>query len=548
MKRWQRPPTISSSLLVVPLVMIMLSPGSYQLLIIRPIGLVCPMKQHDDPTGHHLLSSAMVKTRHGADTSTTSSQPPPKKVKKAPRPKKAQPAWVGGPMTKLGEWLKMPHSEYRRFLAPFLTTRELLRLSVCSVAMRDWRSFLTNLTIKHTRTPKYKYPCVEEALKKVISEQKHVKLHVGKRLMRAMLEFVRVNQCDGVKGLDLDGLGDHELQLLADILRERRCPGLEELTIRLYSGLREDRSAEALAAGACSGLRRLTIDGNYSTLSVVPFANALRSGACRGLQELSLLRWWMGKVVVALGEAFEAGTCPELKVLTMSSCLSDVAGSLALARALESGSLPRLEQLSLPSSGLDVERLAGVLQAGGAPGLKCLDLSSNGQIGEAGGAALARMLDAGSCPGLEMLDVGFNNIRDHVGTVLMRALSSASPHLRKLNLCQNHIGDGSIQVVAEALHDNKWPYLEVLRFRGNEVGDGGISQLAAALEGGGGANLRELGVSMNRFGLEGETRLVEALERSEVCPMLECLTVSDKLYDWSSVVAGRAKRVKVRHW
>jgi len=194
--------------------------------------------------------------------------------------------------------------------------------------------------------------------------------------------------------------------------------------------------------------------------------------------------------------------------------LEDIDAAL-LARAIVSGGdAARLSAIDLSFNRLtDAGAAAAAAIVAAAPTLATLAAQEN-QIGDAGGAALARALVASGARHLATVKLSWNSIGD-AGMAALAAAVGAAPALTELRLDANRIGDAGATALAHALAARPTPCgLRVLSFGnergGNAIGDDGLVALVEVLFSST-PELRELGLSNNRIGTAGATALANAL-------------------------------------
>ena len=141
-----------------------------------------------------------------------------------------------------------------------------------------------------------------------------------------------------------------------------------------------------------------------------------------------------------LVEAIAAGAMPELEYLSLDrNALGDAA--LTTLRPLLAGPLSGLLQFSIGDrlTAEGVRSLVALLADGHLAGLKTIELSGNGGLGDQGAAAIAGALSEGRLPNLEVLYLDGTRMGDEGTTALAIALGGA-PKLTKLVVGSNAFG------------------------------------------------------------------------------------------------------------
>ncbi|TMW69440.1 hypothetical protein Poli38472_001596 [Pythium oligandrum] len=191
--------------------------------------------------------------------------------------------------------------------------------------------------------------------------------------------------------------------------------------------------------------------------------------------------------------ALHAWGCTELDVT------HDNAGELVvqhLASAMESGACRHLKQLQLVSVFTNTSHRNGLRH-------------------------LCNALLRGSCPDLEDLLLGGNSITD-IGTLDVARLlrSRALPHLMRLDLRRNYIGETGLQRVMTALAASPTTELQYLCMGGNLITDNSVSPLIGMLERGLYPQLRFLGLEDNFLSPEGVQSIIHAAVSGGMVPKL----------------------------
>ncbi|POM80987.1 Hypothetical protein PHPALM_1109 [Phytophthora palmivora] len=159
--------------------------------------------------------------------------------------------------------------------------------------------------------------------------------------------------------------------------------------------------------------------------------------------------------------------------------------------------------------------LAGALNTGVFPSLKKLQLISVfvNTMSCNGLRALCSALETGCCPLLEDLLLAGNSLADLGAYEVARLLQSAqAPHLTRLDLRRNFIGETGLRAVLAALAQtqrNSSLSLKVLCMGGNLVTDNCVNELQRLLGGSTCPSLRFLGLEDNFLSAEGVQLVLE---------------------------------------
>ncbi|KAK1943720.1 NACHT [Phytophthora citrophthora] len=211
-------------------------------------------------------------------------------------------------------------------------------------------------------------------------------------------------------------------------------------------------------------LRQLVVH-KKSALSLSPVAPRVGSSATPlyawGCAELPTIQSNDGEsAVLALAGALTTGAFPSLKKLQLLSVFVNTMsrnGLQALCSALETGCCPLLEDLLLAGNSLadlGAYEVARVLQSAQVPHLTRLDLRRN-FIGETGLRAVLSALKLKSNQSLQVLCMGGNLVTDNCVNELQRLLvDSNCPSLRFLGLEDNFLSAEGVQLVLEKASDS----------------------------------------------------------------------------------------------
>jgi hypothetical protein len=218
-------------------------------------------------------------------------------------------------------------------LAPFLSFRDLLRLSVAARWLKPFRFQLESLRVRVPPRLTGAKDSVRDMATALISRQQRIKrLSVEEPwLVEPALTALKDGASRGRSLVSLDlsmiwSCGDCTamMQDLEMALTSGICPALQELKIR-YCVLNDDHLtclAAAVRANAVRGLRVLEIESSPPS-----FQNGV------GIEKLMV--------------AMEAGSCAMLTNLSLSYCRINGGASQALARAVRAGVVPGLTGLKL---------------------------------------------------------------------------------------------------------------------------------------------------------------------------------------------------------
>jgi hypothetical protein len=244
--------------------------------------------------------------------------------------------------------------------------------------------------------------------------------------------------CPELRCLAIAAPLDQELIARAAALAMGLWPKLQTLHMRIF-----DRNGGAVVTRALKKFPRPALRELYLTGVNKGLGDALRSGACRGLRRLNLpqAQWrqeaqWREEEAVALGEALGEGACPDLTELNLSYL--PPLGAEALAHAIRAKGLARLEVLSLGGNHFlgdgGAVPLMQALGTGGCPRLRRLILSDT-RTGDAGCVALAQAMGDGGLPSLEELVLTGNPFGDRGAEALEKAFKAGvAPNLKKLDV------------------------------------------------------------------------------------------------------------------
>lgn len=299
-------------------------------------------------------------------------------------------------------------------LLPFLSTRDLLRLSECSHSLLQYRNHISRLCVIRHPTPT---PRMKRALLRMLTDQYNAGrgLDYLKLNHESLIPLLDLAGCfERLKTLNLSGL----LPSNADggyLVSALECGGLKDLegltlwtkgmTLRLVKKI-----LNALKNGACPKLRNLELVwdkdshefGDRRNALGGPIAEVLRSGHCRHLQLLDLTGLHLGdedeaETVIA---ALRGRSCPELVVLGLT--LRSEILFQALGQALRSAACSKLEHLILPSHerGWSIPIL-GAIEAGGCPNFKKLRYRTPNVEPR----ALLHALKSGNCKRLQDIEL-----------------------------------------------------------------------------------------------------------------------------------------------
>ena len=262
----------------------------------------------------------------------------------------------------------------------------------------------------------------------------------------------------------------------------------------------------------------------------------------------------LGRALVAL---VHHGTAPNLQSLELQNFRLAGAEVRLLGVAIRRKAWPELLKLGLRGAELrpdDVEALtSAVLEGGGCPDLKTLDLSLNSRsFGDGGARALADALKAGAFPALEVLNLRMNVIRGQGAMALAHALSTRQG-LTQLDLNHQYLGDEAVselirglgvesqlgalnltsvgltargvEAMMHVMAKGACARLRHLVLAENNLEDQGLRCLAEGLEAGAGKGLRFLDLGTVDGCLEGADAIAHVLENGG-CPTLEKVFVS----------------------
>jgi hypothetical protein len=381
-------------------------------------------------------------------------------------------------------------------LAPFLSPRDLVRLSQGAKWLLPYRTQLIKVTIKH----------YDPHMRNALLRQRHL------------------------RAIELGAAED--VESLMDVVREGLGGTLRSLHVRWCKSPSAGRHVGAcLAAGGCPVLERLAFTA-YKCESVCAVVPGLVG--CPRLLELHL-----GLLSVAGGEALAAalaeGTVPELRHLKLvwdDKHEPQPSQETMMARVLQAFPQPKLRALSMTfrSRGTrgdeGVVAIVDALRAETYRGLTSLELGDwyTSGIPENGLEALGNALVEGAWPHFESLDTFCKAAstprladalrwgrlpclkhlslvawdggggRGEVAVAICEALSAG--RCRTLETLHLFEGAPGCWKVARAMEEGGLPRLRVLTFTGYSQAPGwAVRVLAGAIEGGAGANLTQLSVA-----------------------------------------------------
>jgi hypothetical protein len=217
-------------------------------------------------------------------------------------------------------------------LAPFLSFRDLLRLSCAARWLKPFRFQLESLRVRVPPRLTGAKDNVRDMAVSVLGQQQ--------RIERLCVEE------DRLVGPALTALKDGASRGRSLVSLDLFVWSCRDPTT-LMQGLEA-----ALTSGACPALQVLKI--RYCTLNddhLKCLAAAIRANAIRGLRVLEVKSEPPSKQngvgIEKLMVALEAGSCPVLASLSLSSCHITGAAARALARAVRAGVIPGLAVLKL---------------------------------------------------------------------------------------------------------------------------------------------------------------------------------------------------------
>ena len=389
-----------------------------------------------------------------------------------------------------------------RIIIPFLTNKDLLRLSECSKGLLPSRLHLTRIRLRYPYYTKEECsPRIKGGVLRLLAEQMRglEYLHIDNPLVLPMLQSAAdIGGCS-VKALNLSyknpKLTDND-HLLGSILLSGGLQDVEELD----STQAPQIVTYALAQGACPGLRKLCV----VPTSILPttgqracdsIATAMESGYCQGLEELVVMIKLNAGGFAFIARALRASHCPNLVKLDVSHSIHTVSDWQILEQFLRSPASQRLQVLRLHGNsarGAHVIPVIEALESGNCPELMELGLARIGMTVVAANA-LARMLTSGRLPQLQSLDLKSTPNRVAILRLLEGLRGGTIPNLRHIDLTECGMDERHGRALGEALQASVFPLLEDLCIhRNKELGDEGVRHVMQALEGGGCPNMKRL--------------------------------------------------------
>jgi hypothetical protein len=427
-------------------------------------------------------------------------------------------------------------------LAPFLSFRDLLRLSRASRWLKPFRFQLESLRVRVPPRLTGAKDSVRDLATALISRQRRIeRLYVEEGwLVGPALTALK----DGAsRGRSLTTL----MQGLEAALTSGACPALQVL--KIGSCVLTDEHFECLAAAiranAIRGLRVLKIgsEGRDGAVGMRKLMEALEAGGCPMLTDLCLRVYACmdGGGGQALAGAVRACVIPGLARLNLNSCYPGLGALAPLVEALAEGWCPHLQAVDLTRVQVTEAEMLPLLRAVGEGRLREVrSLSFQNQIGGAGMQALVEAMGRGQ--EIEELSIYGSSLTEQdflllVGPCGLRPQPSGEPAvlitrrvpsmsrqaeglrggggrwMRRLDLCwMAGLTEPALAALGGALREGACPQLAVLTVR-RSMSEGWVGDpLARAITTGALPLLKELELYGCRIGAEAARGLAAAFK------------------------------------
>ena len=346
-------------------------------------------------------------------------------------------------------------------------------------------------------------PALRELTIRKFVPRQGVRVDVLLELGQALARRVDHGGCSALTALDLgmEGGGGMGVAQLRAILRPSTCHALQSLRIEgvitrsHLIGVPEESTMSAVAD-------LLATTGLPDLLVLDLFPNCGFSGNLRP-----------GKALLPL---FTPGVAPKLRTLRLRGMRLYKESWEGLLRMIERRAWPELTDLTLQGGSVhdgQVEALVrAMLDAGGYPGLRSLDLGQNG-LGDEGLPSLERGLTQGVCPSLECLRVGGSRIMRPEGLRPLAEALLSCPALTTLDVSAAYLGDDGVRTLIEAIEGGVGSRLTEVDLSHTGLSGRGLQALSESLEEGAWPRLRVLGVSEQNLSDYAYSNLFEAVPR-----------------------------------
>jgi hypothetical protein len=341
-----------------------------------------------------------------------------------------------------------------RLLAPYLTTRDLLRMSEVATWGKGYARQLASMTVCEMHQLFGGEGFVARA---ALAQTRLTELLFDGAVEPGLVMGVLIAGSGAtVKTLRAINMEPEACSSLCKGLGARACPALESLTLKAEAhGVYI--LAMALAQGCCPELRSLRFDGGSfgrggDQSAGRMMADMLSSGACPKLEALQFQECRLrGREAQPLFKGLEGREHRNLRSLVLQDCGLTSSSLLKLTQTIMSGALSSLEELNLSWNDFDdmvMVVLADAVAAGVCPRLRVLKL--DGVVAPSHAPKLAAAMSVGKLQCLEELSMQDCDMQDEGVQALARAWAKgACPKLRRLDLMANGMGDEGCRALAE---------------------------------------------------------------------------------------------------